>query len=80
LRSSFYSVLLSLWASVPKVHNRLYSGMMLSNVLIILFEELNGPTPTPQFATVLILNLPWLLMPMFIIYRSLRAPQLFLEV
>lgn len=65
------------WIKVPTL---VYSGMMLSNVLIILFEELNGPTPTPQFATVLILNLPWLLMPMFIIYRSLRAPQLFLEV
>ncbi len=62
------------WIKVPAL---VYSGMMLSNVLIILFEELYGPSATPQFGIVLMLNLPWLLMPMFIIYRSVRAPQLF---
>src|SRR5258708_38918114 len=64
------------WIKVPAL---VYSGMMLSNVLIILFEEMYGPRPAPQFIFVFLLNLPWLLMPMFIIYRSLRAPQLFPE-
>ncbi len=65
------------WIKIPAV---VYSGMMMSNVLIILFEELYGPSATSQFGVVLMLNLPWLLMPMFIIYRSLRAPQLFPEI
>jgi|ERR1041385_1010365 hypothetical protein len=62
------------WIKVPAL---VYSGMMLSNVIIILFEEAYGPSATPQFGIVLLLNLPWLLMPLFIIYRSLRGPQLF---
>jgi hypothetical protein len=64
------------WIKVPAL---VYSGMMLSNVIIILFEEIYGPSATPQLGIVLLLNLPWLLMPLFIIYRSLRGPQLFPE-
>ncbi len=62
------------WIKVPAL---VYSGMMLSNVLIILFEEFNGPNATPQPLIVLLLNLPWLLLPLYIIYRATRAPQLF---
>jgi hypothetical protein len=65
------------WIKVPAL---VYSGMMLSNVLIILFEEFNGPTATPQPIIVLLLNLPWLLMPIYIIFRTTRAPQLFARV
>ncbi|MHB8626782.1 MAG: EXPERA domain-containing protein [Aggregatilineales bacterium] len=64
------------WIRVPAL---VYSGMMLSNVLIILFEEVYGPFPAPQFGIVLLLNLPWLLMPLYIIYRVSRSPKLFTE-
>ena len=64
------------WIKVPAL---VYSGMMLSNVIIILFEEAYGPSAAPQLGIVLLLNMPWLLMPMYIIYRSLRAPRLFAE-
>jgi len=48
--------------------------MMLSNVIIILIEEFTGEYPTPQPLVVLLLNLPWLLMPLYIIFRmSLRS-------
>jgi hypothetical protein len=54
-----------------------YSGMMISNVLIILFEEAYSLHATPQFGVVLLLNLPWLLMPMYIIYQATCRPDLF---
>ena len=54
------------WIRVPSL---VYSGMMMSNVLIILVEEFFGPYATPQPMVVLLLNLPWLLMPLYIIYR-----------
>lgn len=64
------------WIKVPAL---VYSGMMLSNVLIILFEEIYGPFPAPQIGIVLLLNLPWLLMPLYIIYRVSRSPKLFTQ-
>ncbi len=62
------------WIRTPAL---VYSGMMLSNVLIILFEEVYGPSATPQLGIVVLLNLPWLLMPLYLIYRIGRSPQLF---
>ena len=58
------------WIKTPSL---VYSGMMLSNVIIILIEEFTGEYRTPQPLAVLLLNLPWLLMPLYIILRmSLR--------
>ena len=54
------------WIRTPSL---VYSGMMLSNVIIILIEEFTGEYPTPQPFVVLLLNLPWLLMPLYIIFR-----------
>jgi hypothetical protein len=54
------------WIKTPSL---IYSGMMMSNVLIILLEEFQGPHATPQPVVVLLLNAPWLLMPLYIIWR-----------
>ncbi len=51
--------------------------MLLTNVLIILAEEIYGPYRTPQLPVVLLLNLPWLLVPIHVIYRMGRYPQPF---
>jgi hypothetical protein len=54
------------WIRVPAL---VWSGMMMSNVLIILMDERYGVTPPPNYAFVLALNLPWLLLPLAVIWR-----------
>ena len=62
------------WIRVPSL---VYSGMMISNVLIILVDEFFGQHPAPQPLLVLLLNLPWLLMPAYIIFRLGLTPHPF---
>jgi hypothetical protein len=57
------------WIRVPAL---VWSGMMLSNVLIILMEERYGAYATPHFGLVLLLNLPWLAFPIGMIARMRR--------
>jgi hypothetical protein len=64
------------WIRIPTF---VYSGMMLSNVIIILGEEITGLHASPQLPLVLLLNAPWLLMPLFLIYRMARSPHPFTE-
>ncbi|MEV0271690.1 MAG: DUF2781 domain-containing protein [Hamadaea sp.] len=59
------------WIRVPAL---VWSGMMLSNVLIILMEERYGPHATPDFGFVLAVNLPWLLMPFAMMARMRKEP------
>lgn len=54
------------WIRIPAIF---YSGMMFADVFIILGEEATGPHATPHFPFVLALNLPWLLMPIFLTLR-----------
>lgn len=54
------------WIRVPAIF---YSGMMFADVFIILGEEAAGPHATPHLPLVLALNLPWLLMPIFLTWR-----------
>jgi hypothetical protein len=54
-----------------------WSGMMLSNVIIILGEEIAGPHASPQLPLVLLVNAPWLLMPFVVIHRMARSPHPF---
>ena len=54
------------WIRVPAL---VWSGMMLSNVLIILMEERYGEWATPHFGAVLGANLPWLLLPILMMIR-----------
>jgi hypothetical protein len=48
-------------------------------VLIILGEEIAGTHPTPQLPIVLMLNLPWLLFPIAVMYRVGRTLHPFSE-
>jgi hypothetical protein len=57
------------WIRVPSL---LYSAMLFTNVVIILGEELFGPVAAPQPWVVIALNLPWLLMPLYIVARMGR--------
>ena len=54
------------WICVPSI---VYASVMITNVTIILGEELAGTHPAPNFAMVALANGPWLLFPIFIIYR-----------
>ncbi len=64
------------WIRLPSIVS---AATMLTNVTIILGEEMFGEHATPQFPIVLLANLPWLLFPIYILYRTMRAPQLFTE-
>jgi hypothetical protein len=43
--------------------------MMFADVFIILGEEIAGPHATPHLPIVLLLNLPWLLVPILLTLR-----------
>jgi hypothetical protein len=64
------------WIRLPSI---LYSAVLITNVAIILGEEFYGSTPAPQPLVVLLLNAPWFLMPLFIIYRMGRSLHPFTE-
>ncbi len=49
-----------------------YCGLMFANVTIILGEEVAGAHATPTLGIVLLANAPWLLFPLFILYRLWR--------
>jgi len=57
------------WIRVPSL---VYAGLLLSNVNCILFEELLGTSRTPHPALVLALNAPWILVPLYLIWRMAR--------
>ncbi len=57
------------WIRIPAIF---YSGMMFADVFIILGEEVAGPHATSHLPLVLGLNLPWLLMPLFLTFRLRR--------
>jgi hypothetical protein len=50
---------------------------LLTVVLVILGEEIAGTKATPHFPIVLLANLPWLLFPIYILYRMWRYPEPF---
>jgi len=54
------------WIRIPAIF---YSGMMFTGVVVILGEEFAGPYATPHLPLVFGLNLPWLLMPIFLTLR-----------
>jgi short-subunit dehydrogenase len=54
------------WIRIPSI---IYASMLLTNVLIILFEEAYGSHPAPNFPVVFMANLPWLVFPVIILFR-----------
>jgi hypothetical protein len=59
------------WIRIPSI---IYASILITNVLIILSEERYGQYATPRWLVVLLFNLPWLLFPLYIIYRMWRFP------
>jgi hypothetical protein len=64
------------WIRIPSI---IYSSVLITNVTIILSEEIFGPHASPQLPIVLMLNAPWLLMPLLIIYRMWHSLHPFTE-
>jgi len=54
------------WIRLPAL---VYASTMITNVTIILGEEVAGAHATPHLPLVLALNAPWLLFPLYILYR-----------
>ncbi|HEX9076986.1 MAG TPA: emopamil-binding family protein [Anaerolineae bacterium] len=62
------------WIRIPSI---IYASTMLTNVVIILGEEMFGQHASPQLPIVLLANLPWLVFPIYILYRTVRTSRLF---
>jgi len=58
------------WIRMPAV---IWSSVMMTNVTIIMFEEIAGPHATPRLAIVTLLNAPWFLLPLGVIARMYRS-------
>lgn len=58
------------WIRVPTI---IWGSVMMTNVTIILFEEMLGPFATPRPLVVLFANAPWFLFPVALIARMARA-------
>jgi hypothetical protein len=54
------------WIRLPSV---MYATMMLTNVSIIMFEELWGPYASPHFDIVLAANAGWIIVPIVVYWR-----------
>jgi hypothetical protein len=50
-----------------------WASVMLTNVSIILFEEINGEHATPQLTRVLMSNAAWVIFPILVLYRMWRS-------
>jgi EXPERA (EXPanded EBP superfamily) len=58
------------WIRTPSI---IWASVMMTNVTIILSEEIWGPHASPQLGMVLLANLPWFLLPIGVLARmSLR--------
>lgn len=62
------------WIRVPAF---VWAGLMLANVIILLFEEMRGPHATPRPGMILAANLPWLLFPPLVVARLARRERPF---
>lgn len=65
------------WIRLPAI---MWSSVMLTNVFIILFEEINGEHATPQLARVLLANAGWVVFPIIVLFRMYRSPTPFSSV
>jgi hypothetical protein len=54
-----------------------WASMLFTVTTIIVFEEIYGPYRSPQLPIVLLANAPWILMPIFVVYRMGRSPHPF---
>jgi hypothetical protein len=62
------------WIRFPSI---VYGSVMITNVTIILGEEIAGQHATPELGMVLFANAPWLLVPIFLLYQMWKRPHPF---
>jgi len=65
------------WIRIPGI---IYASVMLTNVAIILGEEMFGQYRTPALGMVLLANAAWVLFPVYLIYRLSRSAHVFERV
>ena len=51
----------------------MWASVMLTNVTIILFEEINGQHATPEIGRVLLANTAWVVFPILVLYRMWKS-------
>lgn len=64
------------WIRIPSL---IYGSTLFTVVLIIMSEEVGGIHATPHLPIVFLANLPWLVFPIYIIYRMWRYPHPFTQ-
>jgi len=64
------------WIRIPSI---VYASMLLTNVTIILWEEILGSHASDQVGMVLFANAAWFIFPLLIIYRFRNNPRPFTE-
>jgi len=52
----------------------IWATAMLTNVFIILFEEMHGEHASPQLPRVFLSNAAWVIFPLLVLYRMWRSP------
>ncbi len=55
----------------------MWASVMLTNVFIILFEEVSGEHATPEPGRVLLSNAAWIIFPVIVLYRMWRSVEPF---
>jgi hypothetical protein len=65
------------WIRIPCF---LWAATMMTNVTVILFEELGGTPRCPNVPVMLMANAAWFLMPIALVVRMARAPHPFSTV
>jgi hypothetical protein len=64
------------WIRMPSI---VYASMLLTNVIIILWEEILGQHASNSIGIVLMANAAWVIMPLLIIFRFRNNPHPFTE-
>lgn len=59
------------WIRMPSI---MYASVMLTNVTIILSEEIWGPHATPHLANVVAANAAWIAAPVLLLWKMRREP------
>jgi EXPERA (EXPanded EBP superfamily) len=59
------------WIRMPSI---IYASVMLTNVTIIMSEEIWGAHATPHLASVIGANASWVIIPLLILFRMRRDP------
>jgi hypothetical protein len=59
------------WIRMPSI---IYASVMLTNVTIIMSEEIWGPYATPHLASVIGANAAWVIAPILLLIRNWREP------